>query len=57
MIDGRVTEGWGELDMVGMMQAIDALPLVGPGAVAQGRSPEWGPTRVGPGDPGWLRTS
>jgi predicted ester cyclase len=49
VVDGRVTEGWGELDMVGMMQAIGALPLVGPGAVAVGASPEWGPARSTPG--------
>jgi predicted ester cyclase len=49
VVDGRVTEGWGELDMVGMMQAIDALPLVGPGARAAGVSTEWGPTRAEPG--------
>jgi predicted ester cyclase len=38
VVDGLVTEGWGELDMVGMMQQMGALPLVGPGAVAAGRS-------------------
>jgi len=43
--DGKVSEGWGELDMVGMMQQMGALPLVGPGAVAAGRSPVWGPTK------------
>src|SRR5581483_9831328 len=43
--DGKVTEGWGELDMVGMMQQMGALPLVGPGAVATGARPVWGPTR------------
>jgi steroid delta-isomerase-like uncharacterized protein len=43
--DGKVSEGWGELDMVGMMQQMGALPLVGPGAVASGREPVWGPTR------------
>jgi predicted ester cyclase len=42
---GKVNEGWGELDMVGMMQQMGALPLVGPGAVAAGRSPVWGPTK------------
>jgi steroid delta-isomerase-like uncharacterized protein len=45
---GVVRDGWGELDMVGLMQTVGALPLVGPGAVAQGRSPEWGSGR---GDP------
>jgi predicted ester cyclase len=40
--DGQVVEGWGELDMVGMMQQMGALPLIGPGAVAAGRSPAWG---------------
>jgi steroid delta-isomerase-like uncharacterized protein len=43
--DGKVTEGWGELDMVGMMQQMGALPTVGPGAVAAGADPVWGPTR------------
>jgi predicted ester cyclase len=43
VIDGKVSEGWGELDMVGMMQALGAMPIAGPGAVASGRSPEWGP--------------
>jgi predicted ester cyclase len=45
VVDGLVTEGWGELDMVGMMQQMGALPLVGPGAVAAGRSSDWGETR------------
>jgi predicted ester cyclase len=43
--DGLVSEGWGELDMVGMMQQMGALPSVGPGAVASGREPVWGPTK------------
>ena len=30
--------------MVGMMQALGALPIVGPGAVAAGADPTWGPT-------------
>jgi steroid delta-isomerase-like uncharacterized protein len=48
---GIVRDGWGELDMVGLMQTLGALPPVGPGAVASGRSPEWGSER---GDPrGW----
>jgi predicted ester cyclase len=45
VVDGLVTDGWGELDMVGMMQQMGALPLVGPGAVAAGRSSDWGDTR------------
>jgi steroid delta-isomerase-like uncharacterized protein len=40
--DGQVAEGWGELDMVGMMQQLGAMPVAGPGAVASGRSSEWG---------------
>jgi predicted ester cyclase len=44
--DGQVVEGWGELDMVGMMQQLGAMPPVGPGAVATGRSSEWGPSRA-----------
>jgi predicted ester cyclase len=48
--DGKVSEGWGELDMVGMMQQMGALPMVGPGAVAAGREPVWGPTRSSEGD-------
>jgi predicted ester cyclase len=47
--DGKVTEGWGELDMVGMMQQMGALPVLGPGAVAAGKEPVWGPTRSGAG--------
>jgi predicted ester cyclase len=43
--DGLVSEGWGELDMVGMMQQMGALPMVGPGAVANGRPGTWGDTR------------
>ncbi len=31
--------------MVGMMQQMGALPAVGPGAVANGAEPVWGPTR------------
>jgi predicted ester cyclase len=45
---GLVTEGWGELDMVGMMQQMGALPVVGPGAVANGGEPVWGETRSSP---------
>jgi predicted ester cyclase len=48
--DGKVSEGWGELDMVGMMQQMGALPMVGPGAVASGREPVWGPTQSGAGN-------
>src|SRR5438105_2902684 len=50
VVDGKVTEGWGELDMVGMMQQMGALPMVGPGAVAAGRPAVWGPTRSGGGN-------
>jgi predicted ester cyclase len=50
--DGLVTEGWGELDMVGMMQQLGALPMVGPGAVASGGDPTWGPTSSGDGGAG-----
>ncbi len=53
--DGQVVEGWGELDMVGMMQQLGALPMVGPGAVATGKSSEWGtspaPSGAGSGSP------
>ena len=45
--NGQVVEGWGELDMVGMMQQLGAMPMAGPGAVSAGRSPEWGPTAGG----------
>ena len=41
VVDGKVVEGWGEMDMVGMMQQLGAMPLVGPGAVSSGRSPAW----------------
>jgi len=47
--DGQVAEGWGELDMVGMMQQLGAMPVAGPGAIATGRSSEWGPSAA-PGD-------
>jgi len=40
--DGQVVEGWGELDMVGMMQELGAMPIAGPGAIATGKSSEWG---------------
>jgi predicted ester cyclase len=51
--DGQVVEGWGELDMVGMMQQLGAMPVAGPGAFANGKSTEWGPdvTTAG-GEPG-----
>jgi predicted ester cyclase len=49
--NGIIVDGWGELDMVGMMQQMGAMPLVGPGAVAQGRSPEWGQGSGVPADP------
>jgi predicted ester cyclase len=41
---GQVVEGWGELDMVGMMQQMGALPMVGSGSVSTGKSPLWGPS-------------
>jgi predicted ester cyclase len=43
--NGIVLDGWGELDMVGMMQVLGALPMIGPGAIAQGKSNEWGAAR------------
>src|SRR4029450_12870455 len=49
---GLVTEGWGELDMVGMMQQMGALPKGGRGAVALGRDPTWGPTASSPNETG-----
>jgi predicted ester cyclase len=49
--DGQVVEGWGELDMVGMMQQLGAMPVAGAGAVATGRSPEWGPSAGAAGGP------
>jgi steroid delta-isomerase-like uncharacterized protein len=50
--DGKVAEGWGELDMVGMMQQMGALPIVGPGAFANGADPVWGQTASSPGGGG-----
>jgi predicted ester cyclase len=47
--DGQVVEGWGELDMVGMMQQLGAMPIAGPGAVASGKSSEWGEEATPPG--------
>ena len=41
VVDGKVVEGWGEMDMVGMMQQLGAMPLVGPGSVSTGRPPAW----------------
>jgi len=40
--NGVIVDGWGELDMAGMMQQMGALPLAGPGATARGESAEWG---------------
>jgi predicted ester cyclase len=50
--DGQVVEGWGELDMVGMMQQLGAMPSGGPGSVSKGASPVWGDTASQSGDPG-----
>jgi predicted ester cyclase len=47
--DGQVVEGWGELDMVGMMQQLGAMPIAGPGAFANGKSTEWGPDKTAAG--------
>ncbi|MEA2684921.1 MAG: hypothetical protein QOE93_116 [Actinomycetota bacterium] len=41
VVDGKVVEGWGEMDMVGMMQQLGALPMVGPGRYNAGQSPAW----------------
>ena len=49
VLDGKVVEGWGELDMVGMMQSLGAMPTAGPGAVASGKDSSWGPTVSEPG--------
>ena len=50
--NGIIVDGWGELDMVGMMQQMGAMPVAGPGATAQGRDAEWGsgPVTAGPAD-------
>ncbi|MGH9123072.1 MAG: ester cyclase [Acidimicrobiales bacterium] len=48
--DGKVVEGWGELDMLGMMQTLGAMPPVGPGAVAHGEPSEWGPSSSAGGE-------
>ena len=50
VVNGQVAEGWGELDMVGMMQALGAFPMIGPGAVASGKSSLWGPDSTVTGD-------
>lgn len=39
---GIIVDGWGELDMVGMMQQMGGMPTLGPGASANGESAEWG---------------
>ena len=48
--DGIVTAGWGELDMLGMMQQMGVMPMVGPGSTATGRSAEWGADSSAPAD-------
>ncbi|PYE54800.1 ester cyclase [Deinococcus yavapaiensis] len=49
--NGIIVDGWGELDMVGMMQQMGVMPKVGPGASAHEQSAEWGsPTEVRPGE-------
>jgi len=40
--NGIIVDGWGELDMVGMMQQLGAMPPIGPGSSAKGQSAEWG---------------
>ena len=50
VVNGQVAEGWGELDMVGMMQALGAFPMIGPGAVANGKSSLWGTDSTVTGD-------
>lgn len=49
--NGQIVDGWGELDMVGLMQQMGAFPMVGPGVAATGRPPEWGPNSPVPPDP------
>ena len=49
VVNGQVTEGWGELDMLGMMQTLGAMPKIGHGNVAQGKSSLWGETQSKPG--------
>ena len=51
MTNGQVSDGWGELDMVGLMQQIGALPKVGPGTTATGGSAEWGASAGALGSP------
>ena len=50
--DGIIVDGWGELDMAGMMQQMGAFPMAGPGATAKGASADWGsgPVTSGPAD-------
>ena len=50
VVNGQVAEGWGELDMVGMMQSLGAFPMVGAGAVSAGKSPLWGESSTLTGD-------
>ena len=60
VVDGKVVEGWGEMDMVGMMQQLGAMPLVGPGAVSTGRSAAWSAPvdeAAGTGDPGAAKAA
>ena len=50
VVNGQVAEGWGELDMVGMMQQLGAMPMIGSGWVASGKSGLWGESSPVTGD-------
>ncbi|HLK58248.1 MAG TPA: ester cyclase [Chthonomonadaceae bacterium] len=43
--DGKISEGWGEVDMLGMMQQIGAIPKMGPSAPADPGSLAESPAR------------
>jgi predicted ester cyclase len=40
--DGVIVDGWGELDMVGMMQQMGAMPLAGPATLPRVSRPSGG---------------
>lgn len=50
IVGGIITEGWGELDMLGMMQQLGAVPALFP--ATSGAWDDDGPTRVAPGAAG-----
>lgn len=54
IVGGIITEGWGELDMLGMMQQLGALPALFP--PTSGAWDDDGPTCAAPGAPAHAET-